>query len=59
MRINVNAKNSKVIGDRLFITGLKMTQLKSKLSKSIVKGSTMNHPVLGLMYEYSGPYSRA
>ncbi len=59
MRINVNAKNSKVVGNRLFITGLKMTQLKSKLSKCIIKGSTINHPTMGLMYEYNGPFSRA
>jgi len=59
MRINVNATNSKVIGGKLFITGLKMSQLKAKLAESIIQGSTVAHPVLGMMYEYDGPFSRA
>ena len=58
-RINVNQNNSKLIGDKLFITGLKMNRLSNKLSEHIVKGNTMKHPTLGLMYEYNGPYSRA
>jgi hypothetical protein len=58
MRINVNPTNSKVIGDKLFITGLKMTRLKTKLAECIVKGSTIAHPTMGLMYEYDGPFSR-
>ena len=59
MRINVNATNSKVIGGKLFITGLKMSQLKSKLAESIIQGSTVAHPTMGLLYEYDGPFSRA
>ena len=59
MRINVNATNSKVIGGKLFITGLKMSQLKAKLAEYIVKGSTVQHPTLGMMYEYDGPFARA
>ena len=58
-RINVNQENSKVIGGKLFITGLKMSRLNKKLSEFIIKGSTINHPSLGMMYEYEGPYSRA
>ena len=58
-RINVNQENSKVIGGKLFITGLKMSRLSKKLSECIVKGSTINHPSLGMMYEYEGPYSRS
>ena len=58
-KINVNATNSKVIDGKLFITGLKMARLTEKFKASIVAGSTINHPVLGLMYEYSGPYARA
>jgi hypothetical protein len=57
-KINVNATNSKVIDGKLFITGLKMSQLNNALSDFIKKGNTINHPVLGLMYEYDGPYSR-
>jgi|TARA_R110000782_G_scaffold4860_2_gene16951 hypothetical protein len=58
MRINVNASNSKVIGGKLFITGLKMAKLKAKLAEDIIKGSTVAHPTMGLMYEYDGPFSR-
>jgi hypothetical protein len=59
MRINVNKDNSKVIGGKLFITGLKMSQLKAKLAECIIKGSTVEHPVMGTLYEYDGPFSRA
>jgi hypothetical protein len=59
VKINVNSGNSKLVGGRLFITGLKMKRLSSKLSEGIVNGNTINHPVLGMMYEFIGPYSRA
>ena len=59
MRINVNKNNSKVIGGKLFITGLKMSQLKAKLAECIIKGSTVEHPTMGTLYEYDGPFSRA
>ena len=58
-KINVNATNSKVLGDKLFITGLKMSKLSANLSKFIVSGSKIQHPVLGTMYEFNGPFSRA
>lgn len=57
-KINVNATNSKVITGKLFITGLKMSQLKS-LVEYIIPGSTVAHPTMGLLYEYDGPFSRA
>jgi hypothetical protein len=57
-KINVNATNSKMITGKLFITGLKMSQLKS-LAEFIIPGSTVAHPTMGLLYEYDGPYSRA
>ena len=57
-RINVNLNNSKVIDGKLFITGLKMSQLKA-LSEFIVKGNTVVHPTLGKLYQYDGPFSRA
>ena len=57
-KINVNPTNSKVIDGKLFITGLKMAQLRGPLADFIVKASTVNHPTMGLMYEYDGPYSR-
>jgi hypothetical protein len=58
-KINVNSTNSKMIGGKLFITGLKMSRLTNKLSEFIVKGSTIKHPLLGSMYEFEGPYSRS
>jgi hypothetical protein len=58
-KINVNAKNSKKIDGKLFITGLKMTALSNVLSGFIVRGNTIEHPGLGKMYQYDGPYSRA
>ena len=57
-KINVNATNSKMIDGNLFITGLKMSQLKA-LGEFIVGGNTVVHPVLGMMYQYDGPFSRA
>tara|TARA_B100000497_G_C7561211_1_gene338569 strand:+ start:347 stop:529 length:183 start_codon:yes stop_codon:yes gene_type:complete len=58
-RINVNAENSKMIDGRLFITGLKMQKLGKLLKEFIVGGSTITHPTLGMLYEYTGPYARA
>ena len=58
-KINVNTTNSKVIGGKLFITGLKMSKLSNQLSQFIVSGSKVQHPVLGTMYEFNGPFSRA
>lgn len=58
-KINVNAGNSKVIGGKLFITGMKMSRLRDSLAQDIVKGSTVNHPALGKMYEFAGNYSRS
>jgi len=58
-KINVNATNSKVIGGKLFITGLKMSKLSNQLSQFIISGSKVQHPVLGTMYEFNGPFSRA
>ena len=58
-KINVNATNSKVISGKLFITGLKMSKLSTNLSKFMVSGSKIQHPVLGTMYEFNGPFSRA
>tara|TARA_B110000285_G_scaffold183158_1_gene207195 strand:+ start:259 stop:441 length:183 start_codon:yes stop_codon:yes gene_type:complete len=57
-KINVNATNSKMVDGKLFITGLKMSQLKA-LSDFIIKGNTIEYPGLGKMYQYDGPFSRA
>jgi hypothetical protein len=58
-RINVNKSNSIIVNERLFITGLKLSQMTESLKDLyIVRGSTINHPLLGVLYEYNGPYSR-
>tara|TARA_R110000772_G_scaffold146464_1_gene256648 strand:+ start:218 stop:400 length:183 start_codon:yes stop_codon:yes gene_type:complete len=57
-KINVNATNSKMVDGKLFITGLKMSQLKA-LSDFIIKGNTIEYLGLGKMYQYDGPFSRA
>lgn len=58
-KISVNAGNSKVIGGKLFITGIKMSRLRDSLAQELVNGSTIHHPVLGVMYEFGGNYSRS
>ena len=58
-KINVNSENSKLINGRLFITGLKMSRLNKSLKEFIIGGNTITHPILGKMYEYNGPFSRA
>tara|TARA_R110000787_G_scaffold196738_2_gene308098 strand:+ start:93 stop:278 length:186 start_codon:yes stop_codon:yes gene_type:complete len=58
-RINVNKSNSIIIDERLFITGLKMSQISEALvDLHIIRGNTINHPTFGMMYEYDGKYSR-
>ena len=57
-KINVNPTNSKVINERLFITGLKLNRLSEALKVFVIKGNTVVHPTLGTLYEYNGPYSR-
>ena len=58
-KINVNPTNSKMIAGKLFITGLKMSQLNKSLKDFIVGGNTIEYPGLGKMYQYDGPFSRA
>lgn len=59
MAIRLNTENSKVIGDKVFITAIKAHSLKSTLKQNVVNGSTANHPSLGMMYEYTGDYTRS
>jgi len=59
MKINVNMENSKVVNGKLFITGMKLSKLSNALTEFITRGNTITHPILGKMFEYSGPYSRS
>jgi hypothetical protein len=58
-KINVNATNSKLIDGKLYITGLKMSQLNKTLSEFIIQGNTIDYPNMGKLYQYDGPFSRA
>ena len=59
MSIRLNPQNSKVIDGKVFITAIKFHSLKANLKKNIVEGSTAQHPKLGLLYQYSGDYTRS
>jgi hypothetical protein len=58
MSIRLNPENSKVIGDKVFITTMKAHNLKETLSSYLNWGSKINHPLLGTLVEYNGPYTR-
>lgn len=58
MTIRLDVENSKVIGGKVFITAMKAHKINQKLSQFISTDSKMNHPTLGIMYEYKGPYTR-
>jgi hypothetical protein len=58
MTIRLNEKNSKVVGGKIYITGMKAHNLNAKLSEFVIMSSKINHPKLGYMYEYVGPYTR-
>lgn len=59
MSIRLNHENSKVIGEKVFITAIKVHSLKENLKQNVVNGSTVNHPSLGILYEYTGDYTRS
>jgi hypothetical protein len=58
MTIRLDQKNSKLIGGKVFITAIKAHKLNQKLSPFVLTESKINHPSLGIMYEYTGPYTR-
>jgi hypothetical protein len=53
-RLNLNSDNSKVIGDKVFITALKA----HKAMEGVNHKNSIIHPTLGRMYEYNGVYAR-
>lgn len=59
MTIRLNQTNSKVIGDKVFITGMKAHSLNDKLKQFVITSSKINHPQLGTLYEYVGEYTRS
>lgn len=58
MVIRLDQKNSKIVSGKVFITAIKAHKLNHKLSHFVLLDSKMNHPTLGMMYEYTGPYTR-
>jgi hypothetical protein len=58
MAIRLNQKNSKVVGSKVFITGMKAHSLNDKLKHYVITNSKVNHPELGILYEYIGEYTR-
>lgn len=58
-KINVNAKNSKLINGKLFITSLKAHKITNPtLKEQIDFQSNVNYPNLGKLVEFKGNYSR-
>lgn len=58
MTIRLDQKNSKIIGGKVFITAMKAHKLNQRVSQFVSTNSKINHPQLGIMYEYSGQYTR-
>tara|TARA_R100001463_G_scaffold60758_1_gene113365 strand:+ start:273 stop:461 length:189 start_codon:yes stop_codon:yes gene_type:complete len=57
-KVNLNPENSKIVNGDVFITALKATQMSKQLYDQCEPANRINHPKLGLMYQYYGPYSR-
>jgi hypothetical protein len=55
MVIRLNSQNSKVLGGRVYITQAKVHKLPAGLVQHINTGSSIVHPTLGKMVEYTGP----
>ncbi len=58
MAIRLDQKNSKMIGGKVFITAIKVHKMNQSLTQYVVQESKITHPLLGMMYEYTGPYTR-
>lgn len=58
MTIRLNPENSKVIDNRVFITTIKAHKLNDKLTPFVNFNNKINHPNLGILVEYNGPYTR-
>lgn len=59
MTIRLNPQNSKIIGDKVFITAMKAHSLKSTMKHHVNNGSKVEHPTLGTLYQYTGEYTRS
>jgi hypothetical protein len=59
MKVNLNPTNSKVINGVVFVTALKVQAMSKKLEELVEYGNNVMHPVLGIMYQYNGKFSRS
>jgi hypothetical protein len=59
MAIRLNPENSKVIGGKVYITQSKVHKLPAGLVQHVNMGSSIVHPTLGTLVEYTGPYTRS
>jgi hypothetical protein len=57
--IRLNEKNSKIMNGKVFITALKAKNINPTLQAFLNEGSKINHPKMGMLIEYSGPYTRS
>lgn len=57
-KVNLNPENSKIVNGDVFITPLKAQMMSKVLYDQVEPANRINHPKLGLMYQYYGPYSR-
>lgn len=58
MKIRLNSDNSKVVGNKVYITKTKAFSLNDKLKKNVNWVDRVKHPTLGVLVEYNGIYSR-
>ena len=57
-KVNLNPANSKVINGTVFVTALKCQTMSKLLSEEIQHGNNITHPILGIMYQFNGKFSR-
>jgi|TARA_B110000259_G_C13905250_1_gene358546 hypothetical protein len=58
-KVNLNPTNSKIINEVVYITALKVLAMSKLLKDMVEYDNNITHPVLGLMYQYSGKFSRS
>tara|TARA_R110000824_G_scaffold317735_1_gene504901 strand:- start:423 stop:620 length:198 start_codon:yes stop_codon:yes gene_type:complete len=58
-KINLNPTNSKVINGVVYVTALKVQAMSEKLEELVEHGNNIMHPILGIMYQYNGKFSRS
>tara|TARA_R110000782_G_scaffold113327_1_gene203335 strand:+ start:617 stop:808 length:192 start_codon:yes stop_codon:yes gene_type:complete len=57
-KVNLNKSNSKMINNVVYVTALKVQSMSLNLKEFVLHGNNIKHPILGVMYQYNGEYSR-